>query len=266
MKTVVLIPHFNNPSGLAKSIASIHHHPGIDVLVVDDGSLPQFKPELEKLQAYVNNNVRLKIHYLEKNVGIQKALNIGLQLILDGNRNVQYIARIDCGDIAVRNRFLLQETFLSSHPEIDLVGSWVKFTNEQDEYLFSVNPPVNHKSIRRKMSIRCSFIHPSVMYRRAMVEKLGLYPEYEAAEDYAYFFDAVQKTRTANIPGYLTFVEMNERGISSEKRRIQSINKLRIINRFSRKDMYYFFGMAYNVGLICTPKSVVYKTKRLLFR
>ena len=34
----VLIPHFNNPKGLANSLASIDEEHPIDVVIVDDGS------------------------------------------------------------------------------------------------------------------------------------------------------------------------------------------------------------------------------------
>jgi len=238
----------------------------MQILVVDDGSNTVSRPEYSELQPFLNKNIELDILYLPSNQGITKALNAGLDYILSSAIPYSFIARLDCGDLAVGNRFFLQENFLAENQSIDLVGSWVKFNNEANEYLFSVTPPITHKSIRKKMSIRCSFIHPSVMYRRSMVENLGMYPEYEAAEDYAYFFDAVRKTRTANIPGFLTVVEMNKGGISSKKRFTQNMNKLRIINRFSKRNIYFFMGVAYNVGLICMPGKLVNRTKRLLLR
>ena len=40
MNTLIcLIPHYNNPDGLAKSLASIGKDEPCDVLVVDDGSV-----------------------------------------------------------------------------------------------------------------------------------------------------------------------------------------------------------------------------------
>lgn len=265
-ETILLIPHYNNLTGLSKSIQSVYHPRHLKILVVDDGSHAHFKPVHADLKKLLNRNIELDILYLQENRGITKTLNAGLKYILSSEEQYSFIARLDCGDLAVSNRFLLQENFLMKHRKVDLVGSWVKFNNEHNEYLFSVTPPVNHRSIRRKMSIRCSFIHPAVMYRRSMVENLGMYPEYEAAEDYAYFFDAVHKTKTANIPGFLTIVEMNRGGISSRKRFIQNVNKLRIINRFSEKNVYYFMGVAYTLGLICMPDKLVRHTKRLLLR
>lgn len=264
--TVIILPHYNNPTGLRKTIESIYHPEGIRIIIIDDGSDKEMIPEITQIQKYLNRNVQVEIVYQTKNYGITKALNTGLVIALNDS-NCKFIARLDCGDISVKNRFLLQEDFLKTNEDIDLVGSWVKFNNTKNEYLFSVTPPLKHKSIQKSMSIRCSFIHPAVMYRRTIVEKLGMYPSnYEAAEDYAYFYNIVRKARTANIPGFLTFVEMNEKGISSNKRFTQNISKLRIINHYSPKNFYYFLGMMYNLGLICMPKYAVLQTKKFLLR
>jgi glycosyltransferase involved in cell wall biosynthesis len=265
-KTVILIPHYNNLAGLKKTLKSVYHPEGICIIVIDDGSCEGMIPKISDINDFINKNVNVEIIYQEKNRGITEALNNGLVYALN-NLKFEFIARLDCGDICVKNRFLLQEGFLNTNNEIDLVGSWVKFKNQKNEHLFSVTPPLRHKSILRKMSIRCSFIHPSVMYRRSVVEKYGLYPsKYEAAEDYAYFYSIVKKTKTANIPGYLTFVEMSENGISNKKRFVQNVSKIRVINNYSPKNFYYFVGMFFNLGLICTPKNAVIRTKRILFR
>lgn len=264
--TVILIPHYNNFLGLKKTIKSIYHPKGIRIIIIDDGSNKESTHKISDINEYVNQNVYVTIIYLEKNSGISEVLNIGLKEALK-DPSCKYIARIDCGDTSVKNRFLLQEIFLNTNVDIDLVGSWVKFINIKNEYLYSLRPPLLHKSIRKSMSIRCSFIHPSVMFRRIVVEKLGIYPcNYRAAEDYAFFYNIVKEARTANIPGFLTFVEMNENGISSKNRFVQNISKLRIINRYSPKNFYYFLGMIYNLGLICIPRSFVFNAKRMIFR
>jgi glycosyltransferase involved in cell wall biosynthesis len=264
--TIILIPCYNNLLGLKKTIKSIYHPKGIRIIIIDDGSNKESTPKISEINEYVNRNVHVTIIYLKKNSGISEALNIGLKEALKDSR-CKYIARLDCGDTSVKNRFLLQESFLNTNTDIDLVGSWVKFNNIKNEYLYSLTPPLVHKSIRKSMSIRCSFIHPSVMFRRTVVDKLGMYPyKYRAAEDYAFFYNIVKKARTANIPSFLTFVEMNENGISSKKRFVQNISKIRIINRYSPKNFYYFMGMIYNLGLICIPKSFVFHAKRIILR
>ena len=37
-KTIITLPHFNNPNGLLKTILSINESITIDIIIVDDGS------------------------------------------------------------------------------------------------------------------------------------------------------------------------------------------------------------------------------------
>jgi hypothetical protein len=57
IKTVVLIPHYNNLDCLVRTLKSIYHSTGIDVLVVDDGSKESMFPDVKMLQRVVDPNV-----------------------------------------------------------------------------------------------------------------------------------------------------------------------------------------------------------------
>ncbi len=263
---LVLIPHYNNPSGLYTSIMSIHHKEAIDVLVIDDGSSDENIPDLEVLKKIANKNVNIYMERLEENQGITYALNYGLSLFIKDPK-YKYIARLDCGDVCVRNRFSVQQDFLVNNENVSLLGSWVKFKNPQNRDLFSYKPPVEHKKIQKKMSIRCNFIHPSVMMKRNVVEEMGFYPEgYEAAEDYAYFFKISRNFETANINKFLTQVTVDPNGISRVKRTIQNKNKIRIIKENSPKNLHFFYGMIFNYGLLITPRGFVSRMKQLIMK
>lgn len=230
-KTIILIPHYNNLKGLTKSLSSIYHKKGIDVLIIDDGSNDIEIPTASYLSSFLNVNVNLNILLLHKNNGITNALNYGLSYILEKN-NYKYIARLDCGDTCVKNRFRLQEDFLEKNKDVALVGSWVKWiNNNSNKEIYTFNPPISDKKIKRKMSIRCNIIHPAAMYRVSIVKRVGLYPiNYKAAEDYAYFFKIMKKGKVANIPKYLTQVEHNINGISAKNKRTQSKSMNKLIN------------------------------------
>ena len=263
---LVLIPHFNDPSGLYTSIMSIHHKEEIGVLVIDDGSKQENIPQLNVLEKIANKNVNVYLEKLPENKGITYALNYGLALFIEDPK-YNYIARLDCGDVCVRNRFSIQKEFLINNENVSLIGSWVKFKNPENKDLFSFKPPMNHDKIQKNMSIRCNFIHPSVMMERKVVEDIGFYPEdYEAAEDYAYFFKIAKKYETANINKFLTEVRMDPTGISSVKRTIQNKNKIRIIKENSPKNLYFLFGMFFNYGLLLTPRNLVSKVKQFVMK
>jgi glycosyltransferase involved in cell wall biosynthesis len=265
INTVVLIPHYNNLECLERTLESIYHAKGIDVLVVDDGSDGCMLPSFEMLQKVLNANVHLELIKLNKNEGITHALNVGLDHILI-NKKHHFIARIDCGDLCVYNRFERQENFLINNNDIALVGSWVKWVDGKGEVVFCKKPPINHKEIQRRMSVRCSLIHPSTMFRYSVVEELGKYPEeYEAAEDYAYFYKIINQYRVANIPEFLTTVEYTDDGISSTKRKEQNRSKLKIICAYSPVNFLFIYGMIFNLVLMTIGSSTILKIKKKVF-
>ena len=148
--TVVLIPHYNNLDCLVRTLQSICHTKGIDVLVVDDGSDKSMLPDFSTLQKELNENVSLEVLKVGKNKGITKALNIGLDHILK-NKKHQFIARIDCGDVCVSNRFEIQEDFLFKNEGIALVGSWVKWIDNKGKVVFCKKPPLKHQEIKKRI-------------------------------------------------------------------------------------------------------------------
>lgn len=264
---VVIIPHFNNLEGLERSIESIYSKYPTLVLVVDDGSDFTSQPSLERLKELSNENVCIQILPMDLNSGITDALNFGFDFI---RRKVacSYIARLDCGDTCVSNRFSLQMDHLEKHPEVFLVGSWVKFVNQNGIVKFKLRPPRTHKSIKRMMNFKCSLIHPSVMFRRSILDYIGNYPsKYEATEDYAFFFKIINNFQVANIPGFLTFCEMNENGISHQKKFKQGLNKIRVISKFgSKRTYYYYLGLIFNSGKLLVPQTVINSTKKTILK
>lgn len=266
MKTIILIPYYNNIKCLNKTLSSIMHTNGIDVLIVDDGSKDEQAPTLVKLKDSLNKNVSLEILRLNENQGIANALNYGLEHILKYKKH-QFIARIDSGDVCVENRFEIQENYLIKNKEIDLVGSWVRWLDSEGKIAFCKKPPTAHKQIKKLMSVRCSLIHPSTMYRVSMVSNLGKYPtKFEAAEDYAYFFDIANKTKVANIPAFLTDVEYNEKGISVSRRKTQNKSKLKVILRHSPFNFYFLYGIIFNLCLMSVGTATILKMKVKIFK
>lgn len=264
-RIVVLIPCYNNLDGLKKTVSTVKHKAPIDILIVDDGSNVGEKPTGELLASVKQKNVSIEIISLNTNKGIANALNEGLRFILKINQH-QYIARVDCGDTCKPNRFAIQEDFLDNNSEVGLVGSWVKWKkHDSNQDVFQFRPPKKHKNIKRSMSLRCSIIHPTVMYRLSVVKNLGLYStKYQAAEDYAYFFDIANNYETANIPRFLTHVEYNEKGISVQKRREQNKSKIQIIRDYGRTNVFSYVGQLYTLLLMNVPFGFVMKMKKAL--
>jgi len=153
-KVILLIPHYNNPSGLCKSLKSIGIDEFLDVIVVDDGSTIKFDESKVK-SSYLGKGV-VYFKYLKVNKGIEIALNQGLEFIL--NKKYKFTARLDCGDICVKDRFKIQETFLKLNNEVALVGSNVDFVNLNGNLVYTLKVPEKDKLIRKKMFLAHSII------------------------------------------------------------------------------------------------------------
>lgn len=260
-KTIVLIPHYNNFDGLLKTISSFDVDENVDILVIDDGSIKNKIDEtILKIYCLFKGNVFIK--YLKNNSGIEVALNFGLETIINLDK-YQYIARIDCGDICLGKRFAIQENFLASNTSIALVGSNAVAVDLEGNELYRTVFPENHEDIKKKMYLNAMFLHPCVMFKTEIISKIGFYPtQYNAAEDYAYFFNIVNKFQTYNIQQYLLKYEINKYGISLTKRKQQIISRIKII-----KKHYYFgfwptYGLLRNILLLITPNALIQFIKK----
>lgn len=255
-RCAVLIPHYNNPHGLLKSLSSIGADEGVDVWVVDDGS--QQKPDETAARKAFDGLIRFV--YLPKNQGIQFALNAGLVEI---EQQYEYVARLDCGDTCVPDRFRLQMAFLDKNREITLLGSAVTFVDTEGSPQYTLNLPVEAQEIRRAMHLNCAFIHPAVMWRCEAMVQLGHYPtDYPMAEDYAFFWKFVSRFATANMQSALVSCEINPNGLSIKRRKLQLKSRLRLQWRYARANSETVCGVVKTLVLMVIPYSMVLGLKR----
>lgn len=261
---VVLIPHYNNPAGLESSLRSIQYAHPVDVLVVDDGS--SLKPDEQQLRQLFGDRLRFHFLYNTVNEGIEHTLNSGLKYIAAQLKS-KYIARLDCGDTCAPARLTRQKNYLDAHNDVYLIGSWVAFVDQQGQKVYTYKAPSSHRDIVNNMYLKCSFIHPSVMFRTAALKETGLYPlHYKAAEDYAFFFKFIKNYKTHIIPEVLTYCELNPNGISSSTRNTQLKSKIRIILDNRSASPYFVLGLIRNLVLRLLPYNVVAKAKAILLK
>lgn len=134
-------------------------------------------PVATDIDCYITNikDERIKLFKLEENGGLAGALNYLLEIVLK-YPEYKFIARMDADDISLPARFDKQRDFLLNNPDISVLGSWYEEIDESGKHLNYRRLPVDHESLRKRYFIRTPFAHPSVMYRRELIEKAGLYP------------------------------------------------------------------------------------------
>ncbi|MCY1360111.1 UDP-Gal:alpha-D-GlcNAc-diphosphoundecaprenol beta-1,3-galactosyltransferase [compost metagenome] len=263
-KCCVLIPYFNAGESLLESINSIDHSfcPP-DVIVVDDGSQKVVASDI--LKSYTGP-LSIKLITLEKNQGIEHALNKGLEVY---GRDYEYIARLDCGDICKNDRIKKQLKFFEKSPNCHLLGSWVDFIDMKGNFLFTLQHPSNYDAIKKKMFLNATFTHPSVMFRSSILDSVGPYPtDTPAAEDYAFIFKIIRVHEASNIEESLVDCIIDPNGISTIKRKIQIRSRIKIITINFKASPHAFYGLIRSVILLYTPRGFTVflnKLKNLTF-
>jgi hypothetical protein len=259
-KIIVLIPHYNSLDDLMRSIKSINESIGVDILIVDDGS-DKKKPNKTELQETYNHG-EIFLEFLNKNSGIEYALNRGLQLI--EKMDYEYIGRLDSGDFCVKDRFKKQIDYLTTNPETYLLGTWANIINKKGDLLYVLKHPTSYNEIKNKMFTNSMFVHPSVVFRKCLIKQIGFYPvEYKAAEDYAFFFNIVNNFKSENLAEPLLNYVIDDRSISSIKRKLQVRSRIRIILNNFKFGFYPIYGLLKNCILYFISRETSNRIKRV---
>ena len=182
MKFSVLIAVYakETPAHLAQSLESIFHQelPPDEVVLVEDGPLTA---ELDAVVSrFKEAHEELHIVRLPQNQGLGLALKEGLT-----HCHYDIVARMDSDDISKPQRFSREMTWLETHPETDIVGCWTdEFADESGKVTSTRRLPEDHEALLQFSRYRNPMNHPTVMFRKAAVERAGSYRHRELFEDY----------------------------------------------------------------------------------
>lgn len=174
-----------------------------EVVVVLDGPITS---ELEKvIKRYVNEFNYIRTVPLDKNVGLANALNEGLKFC-----NNNYVFRMDTDDIAVKTRCSKQLQYLLEK-DLDILGSNIKeFTEQVSNVKVSKKMPLTQNEIIKYAKYRNPFNHPSVLFKKDFIIKLGGYKDFPLFEDYELWIRAIQAgAKCANLDNDLVLMRGN---------------------------------------------------------
>ena len=201
----VLLPVYRGDRAdfLRRSLASVTVEqtlPPDEVLIVRDGPVPD---ELDDVLAAarrgeLSGGVPVRVLELAENAGLALALDAGLEHVAH-----EVVARQDADDISVPERFATQLPLLAAG--YDLIGSAIReFSEETDTGGVVRRQPADPERIRRAMTLRDPFNHPSVVYRASAVRAAGGYEPLDLMEDYWLFARMIRDgVRATNVPDVL---------------------------------------------------------------
>jgi glycosyltransferase involved in cell wall biosynthesis len=148
-----------------------------EILLVDDHSID----ETLSIASEFTSSGKIVFRVINsRGNGISEALNTGISA-----STAPYIIRLDADDVMKPRRIQDQISYMSRHPEIILLGGQIDFISE---FPIERKPnfyPCSDASLRQILSKGCYFAHPTVVFRKSFVEKVGGYnPKFDGAEDY----------------------------------------------------------------------------------
>lgn len=209
-KFSVLMSLYKNekPAYLAQALDSVINQTvkPSEIVMVKDGLLTE---ELDRtLEEYCAKYPGLfKIVPFEKNRGLGLALRDGVLQC-----SYELIARMDTDDICKPERFARQVEYIERHPEIALLGTWIKEFSIDFAHPDSVTKlPCEHEAIVAYAKKRNPFRHMTVMFKKSAVLDSGNYMDFLWFEDYDLWVRMLQKGYTAaNLPEFLVAVRAGE--------------------------------------------------------
>jgi len=166
-------------TAFASSVTEQTRRPA-DVVLVQDGPVPA--PLAAAVAELAETSpVPVTVVELESNRGLGPALDAGLAACQH-----DVVARMDADDVSVARRFEVQLPLVEQGA--DIVGSaLMEFVDDTDHVVLTRIPPLDPAWIRSAARFRDPFNHPTVVYRRSVVQAVGGYQELPLMEDYLLF-------------------------------------------------------------------------------
>ena len=147
-----------------------------EFIIINDGSTDN---SLSIISSY--SDKRIKVVGNEKNLGLSVSLNRGLKLC-----NSDLIARMDADDISMHDRLEKQYSYFTKNKGIDVLGGQAIFIDSDGNKIdFEHKYPISNELIKWELLREVPLCHPSVMFRKYILNKVGTYNEgFRYAQDF----------------------------------------------------------------------------------
>src|SRR5581483_9035667 len=170
-KVTLLLAVHNGEPYIGEAVQSVLDQTFTDfeLLVVDDASTDETVGIVERL-----GDGRVRILRNEHNVGQVPALNRGLL-----EARGEYVARLDADDACLPTRLARQVEVLDAEPRVALVGTWMDAVDDRGRLIGRLQKTLDDyvDFLYHTLIMRVYVSHPSAMYRREPVVRLGCYDE-----------------------------------------------------------------------------------------
>lgn len=240
-----------NPEYLRLALTSIWDDQELkpnEIILVKDGPLTEpLEAEITKFKKRARHC--FKTICLPQNVGLTKALNVGIQ-----SCHGELIARMDSDDISAISRFKVQHDFFCNNPQTDVLGGAIQEFSDGNPCLSKRFYPETSEKAKKYIVKACPLAHPTVMMRKKIFEEGYFYNEkYITSQDIDLWFRLLSSGHTiSNLSDIVLFYRINSDFV---KRRSMA----KALNEFG----IYWKGICTIYGLTW---KLIYPLLRLVFR
>ncbi len=211
----VVMPVHNGILYLESAVRSVLEQTfqNFELLAINDGSTDESAAMLEQL---AREDQRVRVIHIPKS-GMRTAVNHGLSIA-----KADIVARMDQDDICLPDRFEKQYRYLESHPEVLGVGGAAWAMDEAGMVMFTIHCPAQWATIERLLwsGTNC-FIHPAMMYRKAVVLEVGAYQDEYPTDEYGLWLRMSERGELRNLQDVVLKYRMTASQRSIEKHRQQ---------------------------------------------
>lgn len=179
----VLLPFYQAANTLEVAIQSMQQQTFTDweLLLLNNNADDQSRAIAHRYQQL---DGRIHVHYVQEQ-GIAYALNKGLLLA-----KAPLIARMDADDVALPGRLQQQFDYLKEHPQVGVVACCCTFVDTggnasgYQNFVAWQNSLLSPRQHWLNRFVESPVAHPSVMYRKELVQQWGGYSTAALPEDY----------------------------------------------------------------------------------
>jgi len=203
----------------------------------------------------------IKIVYFKIKIGLVRVLNHG---IIISKHNI--IARADSDDINHNKRFKKQIGFIKRN-NVDILGSNVveKFNGINLKKNIKLNPNIFDFLISNPLN------HPTVIFKKKKILKLGMYPNIQYKEDYLLWIIAkLNGCNIFNLKDCLVTSEYNSSTILRRKNYISILSEFKVFLYLLKRKMsiipIYFFVLLFRITYLLLPKFLYVFMHKNFFR
>ena len=251
-KVTVLMSLYNTPeTELRQSIESMLNqtYKNYDILIINDGTKDN---GVEVIESFKSDKITIVNN--ENNMGLEKSLNKGLELI-----DSKYIVRMDTDDISYSNRIEKQVEFMENNSQYAFACGIAELFDK--EGIYGKTKMSGELQINDFLKNN-PFVHPTMIIRKDIIKKIGGYPLYTRCEDYAMEFEMYYQGYKGYImDDILIKYRMDRKSYNKKKfkyRVVETKMKLHYFRKIGINKLKYIYAIR-PIIVALLPKTIIRK-------